>query len=412
MSIRFRCTQCNVLLSISSRKAGSEVTCPKCSSAQAVPLADPADEKPKKDRAAGSSAPAVSAAAPANGEPDPAVKREPAARSAKPAVKTPDGLADEKRASAAAPSPAAAKEPAPKEPVEPDSPTATGDDAKPLPKPVAADAAKTQSKHDSPGVITVYDELIDDELAATATPKAEPVAAPPSREAPAPPKQEAASADVPVAPPPAPPPMTVPGGMILYRRNTLYVHAILFVLLAGASYATGYWIGRGDATLQLQVQQEQAGRERVLVEGLVLWSPNATVVNGDENAVIIALPEGKTFDPPIPMPGLRPVDPAPTEFNRGVRAIKDAGGDYTRAGPDGKFAIVVPDRGRYRILVISRNARRGENDSLDEEIQFNEISRYFQLAESLVGRSKFRWTLEEIKPGFNPIEVSFGEDGK
>ncbi|HTN03495.1 MAG TPA: hypothetical protein VL132_16515, partial [Planctomycetaceae bacterium] len=40
MAIRFRCSHCNGLLSISSRKAGSLVTCPTCDQETLVPRED------------------------------------------------------------------------------------------------------------------------------------------------------------------------------------------------------------------------------------------------------------------------------------------------------------------------------------------------------------------------------------
>ena len=42
----------------------------------------------------------------------------------------------------------------------------------------------------------------------------------------------------------------------------------------------------------------------------------------------------------------------------------------------------------------------------------SEMQQYFQLAEHLVGRSQYRWTLEEVNVGFNPIELEFGRDGQ
>lgn len=48
MAIRFRCSHCNGLLSISSRKAGSLVTCPTCDQETLVPLED-AFESPDRD---------------------------------------------------------------------------------------------------------------------------------------------------------------------------------------------------------------------------------------------------------------------------------------------------------------------------------------------------------------------------
>ena len=48
MPIRFRCTYCNRLLGIATRKAGMETTCPHCGYDITVP--DPSEEPPKTER--------------------------------------------------------------------------------------------------------------------------------------------------------------------------------------------------------------------------------------------------------------------------------------------------------------------------------------------------------------------------
>lgn len=48
MPIRFRCTYCNRLLGIATRKAGTETTCPHCGYAVTVPV--PAEDEAKTER--------------------------------------------------------------------------------------------------------------------------------------------------------------------------------------------------------------------------------------------------------------------------------------------------------------------------------------------------------------------------
>jgi hypothetical protein len=46
----------------------------------------------------------------------------------------------------------------------------------------------------------------------------------------------------------------MPSGTILYRRRTLYIHGLLFLLLAVGAFAAGYFVGKGDAMRQFQEQ--------------------------------------------------------------------------------------------------------------------------------------------------------------
>ena len=373
MPIRFRCRRCNVLLSISSRKAGSEINCPKCSVAQTVPAADAtASDETLND----AQLPAAEEMPPAPVTAQPAAK---ATFSNKP--------------------PLVAREPAP-------APSET--------------PATEEATADGPLTVMVYEAVLEPDETPAPVPQSPTAVASPAEALPAAPEEpvtkseaappESLAADLPLMPLPAPA-TPVPGGMILYRRRTLYIHGMLFVLLALVGFGAGYWIGRGNATLKLQVEHEEAVRNRVMVEGLLTWLPEPQVKAPDENAVVIALPEGKAPPKLIPMVGLRSVDPPPDESHKGVRAIKELGGDYTRTDAKGAFAIVVPDQGRYRLLIISRHAGR-KGDPFSQDADMAEIGGYFQSPELLIGRYKYRWTSEELKPGFNAIEFSFGQDGK
>jgi hypothetical protein len=219
----------------------------------------------------------------------------------------------------------------------------------------------------------------------------------------------------PEQPPDAPSPAPVepiPPGMILYRRSTLYVHGLLFVLLAGGAFAGGYFVGRGDATVRLEeTRQEKEANERVLLEGKLYYNTGAGEMAGDSGAVIIALPAEKHPQTTLSIQGLRPRDPLPAEDDKCVQAIEDLGGGCARAGDSGAFALVLPEEGAYWLLLVSHQTTRNEETFVDE-LELKEIRRYFHLAEDLIGRYKHRWTLEDVRLGFPPIDHNFGRDGE
>ena len=202
----------------------------------------------------------------------------------------------------------------------------------------------------------------------------------------------------------------VPRGMILFPRRTLYIQALLFLVLAAVALTAGYFIGRGDATYELQVEQEEAARERVPIRGKLVCKSGDRQVIGDENAVIIALPEGKLPEQKLSFRNIRPRDPmsnpVPDPPPKNVRLIRKLGGQYARADAKGDFFTVLPDQGVYRILIISGHAQRPGVADVDE-IDLSEIGDYFEMPEHLIGRQQYRWTKEEINVGFNPIEIEF-----
>ena len=202
----------------------------------------------------------------------------------------------------------------------------------------------------------------------------------------------------------------LPSGMILYPRQTLYIQGFLFVVVAAVAFGAGYFIGRGDATYEKQVAQQQAARQRVPVEGKLLYD-SGKGKTGDANSVVILLPEGKPADRTLSHQGIGPQDPPPAETHRNVEKIRKLGGAYARTGADGSFYVVVPDQGYYHVLIISGHANRPiGQDILESDLV--EMEKYFSTAKQLVGRWKYRWTREEIRIGFNGIEHNFGADGK
>jgi len=300
MSIRFHCTRCHQLLGIASRKAGSEIACPKCGLSQVVPSEDAA------------------AAALAMGQ---------FAKSAQPIT------ADEN--------------------------------------------------------LVVY----EDEPSVIETPRRRsppPMTASPMSEAEAGPHE------------------AVPSGMILYPRRALYLQALLFLALGVTAFATGYFVGRGDANYQQQIQQQEAARLRVPVRGRVIYSHQNQPALADENAVVILLPEAKLPDRKLSFRDIRPGDPMPADPPRTVRLIRELGGEYGRTDAQGEFFLVVPDQGTYRLLIISNHADREKATEIDE-VEEEEMKSYFDLPELLIERRRYRWTKEEINVGFNSVEVRFDD---
>ena len=204
---------------------------------------------------------------------------------------------------------------------------------------------------------------------------------------------------------------TVASQMILYPRKSLYLQAVLMLLLAVGAFACGYAIGRGDAAYRREIVREEEARESVLVDGKLVYNPGTGQIAGDADAVVIALPAEKWPEKGFSVKGIRPQDPTPAESHKGVRRIIEFGGAYARAKESGNFDFLLPDQGSYRLLVISRHASRERGSDLDE-VDLGEIQEYFPLAEQLIGRSKYRWSTEQIASGLKSVEIDFGRDGE
>lgn len=203
----------------------------------------------------------------------------------------------------------------------------------------------------------------------------------------------------------------VPQGMILYQRRTLYLQGVLILLFVSLAFAAGYLIGRGDASLELQAAHQAATRQTVLLDGRLYYETGGGEVAADAGAVVIVLPAERSPERTLSIQGLRPRDPVPDQREASVRAIEDLGGVYQQADESGAFTTVLPEEGRYRVLLVSGQTTRPKDTDIDE-LDLSEIRKYFHRAADLIGRYKYDWSLENIESGGGPIEHSFGRSGQ
>ena len=299
MAIRFYCPQCQQLLSIASRKAGSEIECPRCGHAQSVP---------SEEAAAASLA--------------------------------------------------------------------------------MGDLGRQEPARDILDLVVYDDEPV---------PLAPLSKRPPPAAAPRP--AESSSPDLPLH----------AHDRVVYRRQTLYAQAVLFLVIAGLAFAAGYLIGRGDASYELYVQKQAAAKEDVLVEGKVTYDPGTGQLTGDVGSVVILLPQNRAPDRKLSVFGIRPHEPLPPDSHATVRGIRELGGVYTRADASGDFSLVLPT-GDYYVLLLSRHAERPP-DSLVDELDQIQMAQYFNDPAMLLRDSKYRWMKKTVEAGkHSPIEHHFGRD--
>ena len=221
-------------------------------------------------------------------------------------------------------------------------------------------------------------------------------------------------------PPPAPgparpsaawePDRTIPSGMILYRRKTLYIQGLLILLVVGGAFAAGYFVGRGDTRLDLEANRRKAAGETVLLEGKLYYDTGGAVA-GDSGAVMFALPAEEAPRSTLSIEGIRPNDPPPSQANKSIRMIEDLGGVCQRVDDSGVYTVVLPKEGKYWVLFISRQTTRPAETEIDE-LDLSQMRKYFYRAAALVGPYKYHWTLHHFTAGAPPIDHNFGRDGE
>jgi hypothetical protein len=90
--------------------------------------------------------------------------------------------------------------------------------------------------------------------------------------------------------------------------------------------------------------------------------------------------------------------------------IRQLGGEYARADALGNFSLVVPDRGKYHLLIISNHTTRPEGAEIGEA-DLSDMQQYFSMTALLIGRQKYSWSVRELNNDLR-IDHDFGRNGQ
>ncbi len=205
---------------------------------------------------------------------------------------------------------------------------------------------------------------------------------------------------------------------ILLPRRTIYLQGLLFIVVGLVALGMGFLIGRGgvaEKAWDAEGSSHSTEPDPVLLEGRLTFEPADGKARPDYNAAIIVLPQSVDIEngrlhKRIPSPGIRSLDPPPAEDYGSLRQIRELGGCYARADEEGRFSLVLPDSGRYHLLLISRGAARRDGSQVDPA-DLEALAPHFRRPGYLVGERKYRLSLEKFE-GRAQIEHNFARSRK
>jgi phage FluMu protein Com len=279
MAIRFHCRRCNQLLAIATRKAGTEIHCPKCGETQLVPAQGTPLEAP----------------------------------------------------------PVAASDAAALEAMVVSKWLQTGNEV-PAP-PIVASSPREAEPPFLPEPTVASERVFPAEPAAIVEPPVSPgdmlVATPPVIFEPV--ERPAASAPF-VALSDA---GAIPPGMVLLRRRTMHLQAVAFWGLAVGMFALGYYVGTRQAGPQVASGPVRASAEMppTMVEGQVIFESGEGRLLGDVGATVIALPEGKLPKTPLAL-NVRNLNVPQLRELGGVQVRVEAKGQFSLLLRPGSYRIL------------------------------------------------------------------------
>lgn len=349
MPIRFSCEHCDSTLSVSSRKAGLAVTCPKCRHKTPVPVANgrPATETANLGQKQDSDM--LEATAPSSET----ATSDPVQQAAAPSPKTTAPQSAPAGATGAPPTP-------PPAPADSSSPAITGP-AEP------ADAISAMAELELLSSLPGPEDEVTWEVEDA---------------------QPHIQGDY-------HPGVEIDFDKVALPRYVLYGQGVLLAGVALVALVLGIVIGRLSGS---NVATPTSEVKTCYLTGTVSYTSSGGDVSPDFGAVVIVVPQDRqpSRDAKIPIEGLRPGDPLPQPDQPAIARLKAIGGDYTRADERGNFKLRVDRTGEYFVLVIGRNAPRKSTER-PEGVHLAQMGRYFLPASELIGDQRYDWRMETIK---------------
>lgn len=192
------------------------------------------------------------------------------------------------------------------------------------------------------------------------------------------------------------------GEFTLIGPHSLPVYYALLLLVAAGGFVAGWLIGRaGMPHEEKRLPTTPGVANRVLLSGHIRFAGISGEGQPDGGAVVLALPADRRPDKPLAIEGLRPWDAGSSQAIKSRERLSEIGGAWGQADENGDFHAVLPSAGRYWVLVISRNLARpawltaGSRRGIPE-LEYEQLTRYFQRPADLIGPQAFRWTLESV----------------
>jgi len=175
---------------------------------------------------------------------------------------------------------------------------------------------------------------------------------------------------------------------VVVPRLVIYAQGGLLTVVAVTSLIIGVMLGRTFAPRPVS----NGDSRECHVSGNVTYT-TAARTRPDRGAVVVLIPLlADAAGERASVAGLRPSDPPPPTDHPGLGVIRQLGGSYLRADPNGRFEVRAP-AGHYWLLIISHHKRAGAAASAGD---VRLLGRYFENAADLLENREYRLTREEI----------------
>jgi len=191
--------------------------------------------------------------------------------------------------------------------------------------------------------------------------------------------------------------------VIIVSRGRIRWYYLLLIMTAVSFFCLGWLSSHRQPVTKKPTNKPAEGTAPVLLTGQIRYGRPGGLPIPDGGSVVIILPKDTTPERPIPIEGLRLWDSETAAGQVNRQRLSELGAGWVRVAEDGSYSVVLPQPGQYWVLMISRNLARPKavlelaNRGI-AELDFEQMSQYFERPGDLVGPQAYRWSLETIGP--------------
>lgn len=174
------------------------------------------------------------------------------------------------------------------------------------------------------------------------------------------------------------------------RRREFIARVALGVAMGAAGFVLGYALARRQNAQDAAVAGDTGP---ILVEGRITFSDSVGAKRGDGGALVLVVPVAPTPAVKLRLLSLDSWDGHAADVNSDEFAR--IGGAVAKADENGGFTLVVPAPNEYRVLWISRQSNRVENE-MPSASDLDILGDYFTSPIDLIGLRRYSLTRQRI----------------
>jgi DNA-directed RNA polymerase subunit RPC12/RpoP len=185
------------------------------------------------------------------------------------------------------------------------------------------------------------------------------------------------------------------------QRRSWVAQAALMIAIAATAFVLGYALARSQNLNDSAASS--ASEEPVLIEGRITFTDSVGAPRPDVGALLLVVPQ---TPPEVKLRPLGINSSARTFADNDAEEFARAGGAMTRADDNGGFTLVVPKPGAYRLLWISRQQNRPDNQ-MPAASDLETLSQYFISPIDLIGLRRYALATQKLDAKTGRLEHAF-----